>query len=120
MAFPSSGATLSFTGFTALVTSISVESPQAEIVDMTRPTDAVGVKRMVATGDILSPAKIRVDYIRQSSSPDPLTYQGTSGALAITHAQFSLSENAIVESTSSELSVGDLIRGSLSFVVDNS
>jgi hypothetical protein len=116
MPFSSQGATLSFTGFTAGVTSISVESPQAEIVDMTGLTDAIGVKRMVATGGILSPAKIRVDYIREATSPDPLTFQGTSGTLAISHAALSVSKPAIVESVSTEMAVGDLLRGSISFV----
>lgn len=120
MPFSSQGATLSFTGFTAGVTSISVESPQAEIVDMTRASDAPGLKRMVATGDILSPAKIRVDYIREIGSPDPLTFQGTSGSLVISHTNLSVSKTVIVESVNTEMSVGDLLRGSISFVATES
>lgn len=120
MAVSSQGATLSFTGFTALITAVSVESPQAEIVDMTRPTDGVGVKRMVATGDILSPAKIRVDYIRQSSSPDPLTYQGTSGTLTFTHSALTITKSAIVENVATEVAVGDVLRGSINFVATES
>lgn len=120
MAISSQGTTFSFPGFTALVTAISVEEPQAEIVDMTKPTDAIGVKRMVATGDITSPAKIRVDYLREPATLSPLSFVGASGALAIAHAQFSLAENAIIESASHELAVGSAIRGTISFIVDNS
>lgn len=116
MGISSQGVTLTFAGFTAGVTSISVESPQAEIVDMTSPSHAAGVKRMVATGGILSPGKVRVDYMRTATSHDPLTFQGTSGTLVIAHANLNVSKTAIVESVSTEVSVGDLMRGSISFV----
>lgn len=117
MSVSSQGLTFSFTGFTAGITSIAIEEAQAEIVDMTGTSDSPGVKRMIATGDILTPAKIRVDYMRQASTPSPLSIQGMSGTLTIAHENFSVSETVIVESASTEISLGGVLRGSMSFVV---
>lgn len=120
MAISSQGATFAFAGFTAQVTSISVEDAPAEIVDMTRVTDALGVRRMVYTGDKTAPARVRVDYIRTPQTVAPLTMAGSSGVLSISHAHVSLSTKAIIETASSEIAVGQFMRGTLSFVVDNS
>lgn len=120
MAISSQGTTFTFPGFTAHYTSISVEEPQAEIVDMTDLGDAVGVRRMVGTGDITSPGRVRVDYIRQAGTPAPLTISGLSGSLSISHANVSVTKKAILESATSEIAVGQFLRGTLNFVIDNS
>lgn len=120
MAISSQGTTFTFPGFTANYTSISVEEPQAEVVDMTSFTDPVGVKRMVGTGDITAPGRVRVDYIRLAGTPAPLTISGLSGNLSISHANVSVSKKAVLESATSEIAAGQFIRGTLNFVIDNS
>lgn len=120
MAISSQGTTFTFPGFTAHYTSISVEEPQAEVVDMTSFTDPVGVKRMVGTGDITSPGRVRVDYIRLAGTPAPLAISGLSGSLSIAHANISVNKKAVLESATSEISVGQFLRGTLNFVIDNS
>lgn len=120
MAISSQGTTFAFPGFTAHYTSISVEEPQAEVVDMTAIDDPVGVRRMVGTGDISSPGRVRVDYIRLAGTPAPLTISGISGNLSISHDNISVTKKAVLESATSEIAVGSFIRGTLNFVIDNS
>jgi hypothetical protein len=120
MAISSQGTTFTFPGFTALYTSISVEEPEAEVVDMTRIDDPAGVRRMVSTGDVTSPATVRVDYIRLAGTPSPLAISGLSGQLVISHPNISVSKKAVLQSATSEIAVGDVLRGTLNFVIDNS
>ena len=128
MAISSLGTTFTFPGFTAHYTSISVEEPQAEVVDMTSVRDAIGKRKMVPTGDISSPGRIRVDYIRRPTTTTPLAMVGANGinagnavVLTFAHATAgSFTAKAILESASNEVASGDLMRGSLSFVVDSS
>jgi hypothetical protein len=117
MAISSQGTTFTFPGITAVFTSISVEDPVAEIVDMT-PIDApLGTKRMVATGEYTTPGRVRIDYLRLAGTPAPLTMSGLSGTLSIAHSAVSVSKTAILESASSEIAVGQALRGSMSFVL---
>jgi len=120
MAISSQGATFTFPGFTALYTSISVQEAEAEVVDMTAAGDQVGTKRMIGTGDIRSPATVRVDYIRLSTTPAPLAISGRSGQLEISHANMSVTKSAVLQSATSEMAVGEFLRGTLNFVIDNS
>ena len=120
MAISSLGTTFTFPGFTAHYTSISVQEPEAEVVDMTRISDPVRTRRMVATGDVTSPATVRVDYIRLANTPAPLTISGLSGQLVISHPNVSVSKKAVLQSATSEIAVGDVLRGTLNFVIDDS
>lgn len=120
MAISSQGATFTFPGLTAHYTSISVEDPQAEVIDMTAATDPAGVKRMYYTGDITQPGRVRVDYIRTSATAAPLMLAGRTGQLSIQHANISVTKNAILESATSEIAVGQYLRGTLNFVIDHS
>lgn len=120
MAISSQGTTFVFPGFTAHYTSISVEEPQAEIVDMTSITDPAGKRRMMPTGDVTQPGRVRVDYIRLAGTPAPLNISGATGVLTISHANVTVSRKAIIESGSSEMAVGQYLRGSLTFVIDDS
>jgi hypothetical protein len=120
MAISSQGMTFTFPGFSAHYTSISVEEPEAEVVDMTKIDDPIKTRRMVATGDVTSPATVRVDYIRLAGTLAPLTISGRSGQLVISHPNVSVSKKAVLQSATSEISVGDLLRGSLNFVIDDS
>ena len=127
MAISSHGTTFTFSGILGLngsVVSISVEEAQPEIVDMTARGDSLAVRRLMVTGDITAPPKVSIDYMR---SPDNLgnypvanTPVGQYGLLSIGHVEggFSLSRYACVESASTEMAVGDFIRGKLTFVVD--
>lgn len=118
MAISSQGATFTFPGLTAHFTSISVEEPQAEIVDATAYSDPVGTKRMVATGDYTQPGRVRVDYIRLTGGGLPAV--GSTGQLSLTHASVSVTKKAIVESLSTEVAVDQFVRGSIGFVIDSS
>jgi hypothetical protein len=128
MAISSQGTTFTFPGFTAHFTSISVEEPEAEVVDMTKIDDPLGRRRMVATTDVLSPARVTVDYIRLANTPSPLAITGAVGvnsgeALSVSFSHQTASNftfKGILQSASNEVAVGDFQRGSLTFVVDSS
>lgn len=120
MAISSQGMTFTFPGFSAHYTSISVEEPEAEVVDMTKIDGPLKKRYMVATGDVISPATVRVDYIRLAGTPAPLAMSGTSGQLVISHPSISVSEMAVLRSATSEIAVGEFLRGTLNFVIDNS
>ena len=127
MAISSHGTTFSFSGIVGLtgsVVSISVEEAQPEIVDMTRQGDRAGVKRLMLSGDITTPPKVSIEYLR---SADNLYYQpltdtpaGAYGLLSIGHGPSGavVSRYACVETSSTEMAVGDLVRGRLSFIID--
>ena len=68
MAISSQGATFSFSGFSAHYTSISVQEPEFEVVDMTKIDDPIGTRRMVSTGDVTSPARMLRSIQDTSSS----------------------------------------------------
>jgi hypothetical protein len=136
MAISSHGTTFTFTTplgpFTAKVLSISVEEAQPELVDMTAIGDAMSVRRIVATGDVTSPSKVQIDYLRQTTDLTLLppgqsaelfsSSLGPQGLLQIAHTAggISVSKNAAVESASTEMAVGDAVRGKITFVIDNS
>jgi len=128
MAISSLGTTFTFPGFTAHYTSISVEEPEAEVVDMTKAGDPLGKRRMVPTGDVTSPARIRVDYIRLANTAKPMALTGVGGVnggqavvLSFSHSTAgNFTTKGILQSASSEFASGDLMRGSLTFVIDSS
>lgn len=127
MAISSHGTTFAFSGIVGLtgsVVSISVEESQPEIVDMTRRDDLVGVKRLMLSGAITTPPRVSIEYLR---SADNLTYQplantpaGAYGLLSIGHGPSGtiITRYACVETSSTEMAVGDFIRGKLSFIID--
>ena len=129
MAISSHGTTFAFSGIVGLtgsVVSISVEEAQPEIVDMTQQGDPAGVKRLMLSGDITTPPKVSIEYFR---SADNLYYQpltstpaGAYGLLSIGHGPSGtvVSRYACVETSSTEMAVGDLVRGRLSFIIDTS
>lgn len=132
MAISSQGTTFAFQDaggtFSAKVLSISVEEATPEIVDMTQVGDPLGGRKMVATGDILSPAKVTIEYLRDSTEiarATPLmTFNGSGGGqvgtltIANTSA-FVVQSEAVLESAGTELAVGDAIRGRMTFVMNN-
>lgn len=133
MSISSQGTTFTFSttlgNFSARVTRISVEEAQPELVDMTSVGDAIGTRRVIPTGDITSPTKIQIEYMRGTADlvlfpvgslgEQFVPANGPYGTLSIQHQNFSVVVPASVESASTELASGDVIRGRLSFVVNN-
>lgn len=126
MAISSHGTTFAFVTasatFAGRVTSISIEEAQPEIVDMTDVGDLVARKRMMATGDVLTPPKVSIDYMRQAGDltmfPVLLASESNlEGQLTIASPSFTVSEQAVLDSASTEMAVGDVIRGKMSFTI---
>jgi hypothetical protein len=127
VAISSHGTTFAFSGIAGLtgsVLSISVEEAQPEIVDMTAVTDDIAVRKFMTTGDITSPPKVSIDYMRSQANlinyPMANAPVGQYGLLSVGHIDggIFMSRYACVESASTEMAVGDFIRGKLTFVVD--
>lgn len=110
------GATFTFNGVAATITGMSVETPKAEIVDMTGILDAADATVLVPTG-ARSPGYVTVDYIHAQGGADPQTIIGTRGTLIFGSPKFSVSRNVILESASTEVRSGDVVRGSLRFAM---
>lgn len=128
MPISSQGTTFSFPGISGLFTSISVEEPEMEVVDMTTWDDAFvagrGRKRLVATGDMKSPGKITVDYLRESGSTTPLEMRGAYGNLLLqmpngSGGTLTVFKKAYLESATTEIATGDVIRGRITFMIDH-
>jgi len=111
-------ATFTFNGIAATVTSVQVETPVAEIVDMTGVGDATGYTVQVATGAITGGA-VTVDFL-YAGGTDPQTLVGTNGILAFTSSAYSVSRRAILESASVTAQTADVVRGQLKFRMTDS
>lgn len=118
MALTAAGATFTFTSdkgnLSANVTGLSVESPEAQLVDMTTSTDPVTATVLVPTGE-LKGGRLSVDYLRHSGQPDPKTLVGGVGNASFSSAGFTVSKQVCLTNTSEEARFGDLVRGTLSF-----
>lgn len=112
--FTAHGGVFSFAGFSAAVTGVSVETPTAEIVDMSGVDDGVGRVVLVPTGDWKG-GSITVDYVRTASTVDPQSLVRNTGQLRFTSPGFSVSKRVILESASAEARAGEIVRGSLRF-----
>jgi hypothetical protein len=110
------GATFTFGGVSAIVAGLSISTPEAEIVDMTGINDPAQYTVMVPTG-ATSPGTIRVDYIHASGGIDPQAVLGTRGSLVFGSAGYSFTRNAVLKSATTEVKTGDVVRGSLNFVM---
>ena len=99
----------------AHITGLSVETPQAEVVDMT-PLDApASVVKVVPTGS-WSGGAISVDYIHAGpTATDPQSIVRQYGVLSFSSAGYSVSRNVILESASTDVRQGDVVRGQLKF-----
>ena len=129
----SQGATFSFPGIAATYTSIQVEDPEPEVVDMTPWNGSLGVKQIVYTGDMKSPGRVTVDYLREQGNMAPLTMTGSFGILTITFPNnfaggfasalstlpVTVQRFALLEKANTEIAVGDMVRGRLSFLIDH-
>jgi hypothetical protein len=97
----------SFNGTTYAATSVSVEAPQPEIVDMTSLGSPLGDPRMVPTGDVTAPGRISVEAF---GFANPASLVGTIGLATFTTPLGSVSKRAICDSASVEGQVADLLR----------
>lgn len=107
-----SGATFSFLGVTARVSSVSVEHPKAETVNMTGFSDPAGAIVLVPTGE-WSGGTVTVDFVGRNTFSELVR---SHGQLTFTSAATSISLNVILESCSTEIRVGETLRGSLRFI----
>ena len=128
MAISSHGTTFFFSSeaifVNGRVTSISIEEAQPEVVDMTDIGDPLGGRRIMATGDVLSPAKVTIEFMRRSSDLQNFppgtttdTPEQLEGTLRISRSGIDFDQPAVLTSASTDLAVGDVIRGKMSFTI---
>jgi len=110
------GATFTFNGVVATITGLSINTPKAEVVDMTGINDPVWATVMVPTG-ANSAGSMTVDYVHIYGGVDPQTVIGVCGPLVFGSPGYSFTRNVILESASTEVRSGDVVRGSLNFVM---
>jgi hypothetical protein len=108
------GATFSFMGFSGKLTGISVEMPTAEVTNMTAANDARGYTFMVPTGEQAG-GTVTVDFLTINS--DPWLFVKRVGNLTFSSAGYSVSRRVICESASVSAQSGELVRGSLRFIM---
>jgi hypothetical protein len=116
------GATFSFaprgggSSFYGGVTRVTVDTPQAEIADVTGLYDTTTSMVRVPTGAKTGGA-ITVEFlVLTNGSMDIDSMVGKPGNLTFSATGYSLSKNVILESASSGASVGDVFRGTMKFV----
>ena len=108
------GATFTFLDFAGDVTGISVESPVAELTDMTSAGHPARFIVMQPTGAV-SGGSITVDFLAKTGAAIPSSLVRRVGPLAFRSPQFNYGVNAVCESASISAQAGDLIKGSLRF-----
>ena len=104
-------ATFSFAGAIGNIIGIHVETPQAEIVDMTSFTHGVGTMLMVPTGAVAG-GTVTVDYMADALLPVNI---GTVAPLTFSSSAINLSLRGILESATVEARTGEIVRGTLKF-----
>jgi len=108
------GATFSFLGFSGTLTGISVEMPTAEVTNMTGVGAGRGYTVMVPTGE-QSGGTITVDFL--TINADPWAFVKLAGILTFTSPGYSISRRVICESATVSAQSGELVRGSLKFLM---
>jgi hypothetical protein len=108
------GATFSFLTFSGKLLGISVEMPTAEVTNMTAASDSLGYTFMVPTGEQTG-GTITVDFL--TINADPWTFVKKVGTLTFTSAGYTVSRRVICESASVSAQAGELVRGSLRFLI---
>jgi hypothetical protein len=108
------GATFSFLTFSGKLTGVSVEMPTAEVTNMTAAGDGLGYTFMVPTGEWAG-GTITVDFL--TTNVDPQSLVRRVGDLSFSSAGYSVSRRVICESASVSAQAGELVRGSLKFLM---
>ena len=101
-----------FNGLSLKVVSLSVETPQAEVVDMTSATDGPSQITLVPTG-AWTGGSITVEYLYEGRNPQ-LDVRSV-GNLVFTSSAYSVSRRAILVSATVDSRVGEVVRGTLRF-----
>ena len=118
MGLSAQGATFTFAGsrgsFRGSIVSINVETPVAEVVDMTSPADPAGYAVLVPTGE-WSGGSISVDFLATPLTGDIKDIVRGVGQLTFSSTNWSVSRRVILESANTGASVGDLVRGTANF-----
>lgn len=118
MGLIAAGATFTFTSdkgnMSANVVGVSVETPEAQLVDMTSSTDPVTSSILVPTGE-LKGGRISVDYVRYSGQADPNSLVGGVGNASFSSTGFTVSKQVCLTNASEEARFGDVVRGTLNF-----
>jgi hypothetical protein len=112
MAVVARNATFSFSGFSGQVTDISVQSPSAEIVDMSSTSNISGAQVLVPTGGLIG-GSISVGFMSTGSGPEGLV--GKRASLLFSATGYSVTRNVILESANVDVRLGEVIRGSMKF-----
>ena len=118
--FAAHGATFTFAGsrgnFQGAIVGISVETPVAEVVDMTSPSDPSGYAVLVPTGE-WSGGSISLDFIATPATGDVQDIVRGIGQLTFASPHWTVSRRAILESANTEARVGESVRGIANFRV---
>ena len=111
--FVAAGATFTFCGVNATITRLSVEAPQAEIVDMTPSSWPVGQPPVLVPTGAQTGGSIDIDFLASRSGVDPSTLVGKVGVAQFSSSSMTVSQRAVCESASRSAALGDLVRGSM-------
>jgi hypothetical protein len=103
------GATFTFNGFRADVTGLSVQTPTAEIADMTGVGNSAGQMVLVPTGD-WSGGQVTVECLGAS---DPQALVRSRGVATFSSPKLTVTRRVICESASVEARSGELVRCTL-------
>lgn len=119
--FSVQGATVTFAVLnepvvTVTATRLSVETPEAELTNMTSATDLLGANVMVPTGDT-SPGSLSVDFISTNQFSNPQALTGRVGVLGLYAPNYTVSRNAVLQAATLDHQSGDIVRGSLRFTI---
>lgn len=115
-ALSTQGSTLTFGTVTFTVTSVSVDAPQPEIVNMTDPGDPAQTMKMVYTGDFTSPGRVSVEAI---GAIDPTGLIGRNENMTFGFAGGTIQRRAICDSATVDARVGDIFRLRMTFTPTN-
>jgi hypothetical protein len=120
MAATGQGATFIFAGslgtISGRVTRLSVETPTAEVVDMTGVLEAPSLTVLVPTGSWRG-GSVSVDFVGDAAIGDVQLYVRSVGRLTFSSPGHNVARQVLLESASSQVSVGDVVRGSLKFLM---
>lgn len=106
--------------FKGRVSRIEVETPTAEVIDATGVDDGSGAGVLVPTGAYKG-GIIRVDYVANTGNGQGVanadSLVGWAGQLSFTATGYSVSKQCVCEAASSSAAAGDIVRGSIKFLM---
>lgn len=116
--FAAQGATFTFSGslgsFQGAIVGINVETPVAEVVDMTSPEDPSGHNVLVPTGE-WSGGRISLDFIATTATGNVEDIVRGIGPLTFASPKWTVTKRCILESANTEARVNELVRGQATF-----